>query len=57
MKEPAAREGWIEAHKWTIGFNKGDVSKVLVVEHDRTLSNGFKFMTFRFNKDIGLVIE
>ena len=35
------------------GYNKGDVTKVLIVrEQGRTRSNGFKVDKFRFSKDI-----
>ena len=44
----------IEVYKWIKGFNKGDISKVLIVsDQGRTRSNGYKLDKFRFNREIG----
>ena len=44
----------IEVFKWVKGYNKGDLGKVLILsEHDRTRSNGFKLDKYRFRKEIG----
>ncbi len=40
-------------YKWMKGFNRGDVTKVLIVKEPcRTRSNGFKLDKFRFNNDM-----
>ena len=44
----------IEVYKWVKGFNKGDISKVLIVNGPgRTRTNGYKLEKFRFKKEIG----
>lgn len=44
----------IEVFKWVRGFNKGDISKVLIVSDPGiTRTNGFKLDKFRFKKEIG----
>ena len=44
----------IEVYKWVRGFNKGDISKVLIVSGPGgTRTNGFKLEKFRFRKEIG----
>ena len=44
----------IEVFKWFRGYNKGDVSEILVVcNQDRMRSNGFKLDKWRFNTEIG----
>ncbi len=44
----------IEKNIWMTEFNKGDVSKVLVVKvPGRTRSNGLKLGRVRFNEDMG----
>ena len=44
----------IEMYKWVKGFNKGDISKVLIVSGPgRTRTNGYKLEKFRFKKEIG----
>ncbi len=41
-------------YKWMRGYNKCDVSKVLILsEQGRMRSIGFKLDEFIFNKDIG----
>ena len=44
----------IEVFKWVKGFNKGDISRVLIVSGPGvTRTNGFKLEKFRFRKEIG----
>ena len=41
-------------YKWVKGFNKVDISKVLIVsDPGRTQTNGYKLEKFRFKKEIG----
>lgn len=41
-------------YKWVKGFNKGDISKVLIVRGPGiTRTNGFKLEKFKFKKEIG----
>ena len=43
----------IEMYNWVQGFNKGDISKVLIVSGPgRTRTNGYKLEKFRFRKEI-----
>ncbi len=52
LKRRRVRGDLIEVFKWMKGYNKGDINKVLIVrEHCRTRSNGFKLDNLRFNKD------
>ena len=54
LERRRVRGDMIEVFKWIKGFNKGDVSKVLIAnEQNRTRSNGFKLKKFRFKKEIG----
>ena len=54
LERRRVRGDLIEVYKWVKGFNKGDLSKVLIVnEQSRTRSNGFKLDKFRFKKEIG----
>ena len=44
----------IEVHKQVRGFNKRDISKILIVSGPgRTRTNGYKLEKFRFKKEIG----
>ena len=41
-------------YKWVKGFNKGDISKVLIVSGPgRTRTNSYKLEKLRFKKEIG----
>ena len=48
------KEDLITVFKWIKGFNRADISKVLIAKKKvRTRTDGFKLTKFRLRKDIG----
>ncbi len=54
LERRRVRGDLIEVFKWVIGYNKGDISKVMrISQHEGTRSNGFKLEKYRFRREIG----
>ena len=54
LERRGLRRDLIEVFKWYKGYNKGDVSKVLMIANqDRTNNNGIKLEKFWSKKKLG----